>query len=185
MGDQAGPCVYTVKRPCDTAAAPHDHLTVNREAGAMLRLAVFLVLASFASCCQKKNDIMTCEMIPESSERMEAVRILIVDRVFGEMLDLRSFELAKIMIKFPKLTCGSVLVRRDTQVFLGDKMCPIVSKFFLPSFFLIYVHLLFKMNIKPYLISNCLCLSGFGRVAPDIGRVQHDDPRGNGSDNLQ
>ncbi|XP_061190949.1 uncharacterized protein LOC133199082 [Saccostrea echinata] len=92
----------------------------------MLRLTVFLVLASFASCCQRKNDIMTCEMMPESSERMEGVRILIVDRVFGETVDLRSFELAKIMIN-----------------------------------------------------------AGFGRVASDPGRVHHDDPRGNGSDNLR
>uniref|UniRef100_K1R3F7 Uncharacterized protein n=1 Tax=Magallana gigas TaxID=29159 RepID=K1R3F7_MAGGI len=58
---------------------------------------------------------------------MVGVRILIVDRVFGETVNLRGFELSKIMIKFSELTSGSVLFRRDTQVFLGDKMCPIVS----------------------------------------------------------
>lgn len=34
---------------------------------------------------------------------MVGVRILIVDRVFGETVDLRGFELSKIMIKFSDL----------------------------------------------------------------------------------
>lgn len=61
--------------------------------------------------------------MPETNERMVGVRILIVDRVLGETVDLRGFELSKIIIKFSELTCDSVLFR----VFLGDKTCPIVS----------------------------------------------------------
>lgn len=59
----------------------------------------------------------------EINERMVGVRILIVDRVFGEMVDLRGFELSKIIIKFLELICDSVFFR----VFLGDKICLIVS----------------------------------------------------------
>uniref|UniRef100_A0A8W8NV72 Uncharacterized protein n=1 Tax=Magallana gigas TaxID=29159 RepID=A0A8W8NV72_MAGGI len=55
-------------------------------------------LASFASCYQRKNEIMSCQMLPESNEGMVGVSILIVDRVFGETVDLRSFELSKIII---------------------------------------------------------------------------------------
>lgn len=70
---------------------------------------------------------MSCHRLPETNERMVGVSILIVERVFGEKVDLRGFQLSKIMIKFSEVTCDGLLFGRDTQVFLGDKMCPIVS----------------------------------------------------------
>lgn len=115
----------------------------------MTRLLAFLFFVSFANCCQRKNEVMSCHRLPETNERMVGVSILIVERVFGEKVDLRGFQLSRIMIKFSEVTCDGLLFGRDTQVFLGDKMCPIVSKHILSLifFFFIYVHFLFKMDI--------------------------------------
>lgn len=152
----------------------------------MTRLLAFLFFVSFANCCQRKNEVMSCHRLPETNERMVGVSILIVERVFGEKVDLRGFQLSKIMIKFSEVTCDGLLFGRDTQVFLGDKMCPIVSKHILSLIFFLFMYIFcLKWTLRRFLISNCLCLSGFGRVASQTGLLHHDDPYGNSGNNLQ
>lgn len=65
-------------------------------------------------------------------------------------------------------------------------MCPVVSNYILSLIFFLFMYIYcLKWTLRKFFISNCLCLSGFGRVASQTALVHHDDPRENSCINLQ
>eukprot|EP00105_Crassostrea_gigas_P046153 XP_019930301.1 PREDICTED: uncharacterized protein LOC105346755 isoform X1 [Crassostrea gigas] len=82
----------------------------------------FLYLCCLASCCQRRDDVMVCQQLP-TSPRLEGVRVLIIARVLTNMLNLRAYDVDKVMVQFSSLHFDQVLTRPGTKVFLGDRLC--------------------------------------------------------------
>lgn len=82
----------------------------------------FLYMCCLASCCQRRDDVMVCQQLP-SSPRLEGVRVLIIARVLTNQLNLRAYDVDKVMVQFSSLHCEQVLTRPGTKVFLGDRLC--------------------------------------------------------------
>lgn len=86
----------------------------------------FSYLCCIASCCQRRDDVIVCQQLP-SSQRLEGVRVLIIARVLTNRLNLRAYDVEKVMVQFSSLHCDQVLTRPGTKVFLGDRLCTHVS----------------------------------------------------------
>lgn len=70
---------------------------------------------------------MVCQELP-SSPRLEGVKVL------TKQLNLRAYDMEKVMVQFSDLQCDEILPRSGTKVFFGDRLCTHVS--------VIYVHML-------------------------------------------
>lgn len=73
---------------------------------------------------------MTCTELQELT-RLERAKILIVARVSEKTIDVREFDLTKLLIQYMDLNCDRVLAKASTKVFLGDKMCTFLSTNFI------------------------------------------------------
>uniref|UniRef100_K1QJK3 Uncharacterized protein n=1 Tax=Magallana gigas TaxID=29159 RepID=K1QJK3_MAGGI len=71
---------------------------------------------------QRKGEIMTCAELPPTT-RLEGAKILIVARVSERTIDLRQFDLTKLLVQHTDLNCDSIQAKASTKVFLGEKMC--------------------------------------------------------------
>lgn len=65
---------------------------------------------------------MVCQQHP-SSPRLEGVRVFIIARVLTNQLNLRAYDVEKVMVQFSSLHCDQVLTSPGTNVFLGDRLC--------------------------------------------------------------
>lgn len=65
---------------------------------------------------------MTCAELPPTT-RLEGAKILIVARVSERTIDLRQFDLTKLLVQHTDLNCDSIQAKASTKVFLGEKMC--------------------------------------------------------------
>nr|XP_034316186.1 uncharacterized protein LOC117685770 [Crassostrea gigas] len=79
-------------------------------------LIVFSYLCCIASCCQRRDDAMVCQELL-SSPRLEGVKVL------TKQLNLRAYDMEKVMVQFSDLQCDEILPRPGTKVFFGDRLC--------------------------------------------------------------
>lgn len=81
---------------------------------------------------------MVCQELL-SSPRLEGVRVFVIARVLTKQLNIRAYDIEKVMEQFSDLQCDQILPRPGTKVFFGDRLCTHVS--------VIYVQMLtFRAN---------------------------------------
>uniref|UniRef100_K1PTZ2 Uncharacterized protein n=1 Tax=Magallana gigas TaxID=29159 RepID=K1PTZ2_MAGGI len=69
---------------------------------------------------------MVCQELL-SSPRLEGVRVFVIARVLTKQLNIRAYDIEKVMEQFSDLQCDQILPRPGTKVFFGDRLCTHVS----------------------------------------------------------